>query len=116
VGSPIPPYSQRDPDTQGKGKIPDKEAALVLLHALLALPPYVPKGGVAGRAPAPAGLPEDLEDLEELEEPEEEAGTEGDGPPSRPLPREVEKRLRELLEEGLSSRPRRTDGEDARTS
>ena len=42
VGSPIPPFSQLDPETGGKGMIPDKEAALVILHALLQKEPYIP--------------------------------------------------------------------------
>ena len=37
---------QQDPDVMGKGRIPDKEAALVMLHALLGKPDYVPKGPV----------------------------------------------------------------------
>ena len=43
VGSPIPPFSQLDPENAGKGKIPDKEGALVILHDLLELEPYIPK-------------------------------------------------------------------------
>ena len=42
VGSPLPPNPQLDPDTTGKGRIPDKEAALVILHDLLELEPYIP--------------------------------------------------------------------------
>lgn len=47
VGAPLPPHMQQDPDVMGKGRIPDKEAALVLLHALLGKPDYVPKVPVA---------------------------------------------------------------------
>jgi len=43
VGSPIPPFFHNDPDLTSRGKIPDKEAALVLLHDLLGLDPYIPK-------------------------------------------------------------------------
>lgn len=43
VGSPLPPNPQLDPDTTGKGRIPDKEGALVILHDLLELEPYTPK-------------------------------------------------------------------------
>lgn len=43
VGSPIPPFSQLDPENAGKGRIPDKEAALVILHDLLEKEPYIPK-------------------------------------------------------------------------
>ncbi|MFQ6098788.1 MAG: Zn-binding domain-containing protein, partial [Armatimonadota bacterium] len=43
VGSPLPPYAQRDPDGSTRGAIPDKEAALMILHDLLQKEPYVPK-------------------------------------------------------------------------
>ena len=33
-----------DPDLTSRGKIPDKEAALVVLHDLLGLDPYIPRG------------------------------------------------------------------------
>ncbi len=46
VGAPLPPQMQQDPDAMGKGRIPDKEAALVMLHALLGKPDYLPKGPV----------------------------------------------------------------------
>ncbi len=42
VGSPIPPYAQQDPDATPRGRIPDKETALVILHELLERQPYVP--------------------------------------------------------------------------
>lgn len=42
VGSPIPPFSQLDPDITARGMIPDKEAAKSILHALLDREPYVP--------------------------------------------------------------------------
>ena len=43
VGSPVPIYVQHGPDTEIKGRIPDKEAALVILHDLLGKEPYIPK-------------------------------------------------------------------------
>src|SRR5690554_3733327 len=43
VGSPLPPHSQNDPDTAAKGRIPDKEGALIILHDLLRKEPYIPK-------------------------------------------------------------------------
>jgi len=46
VGAPLPPQMQQDPDAMGKGRIPDKESALVMLHALLGMPDYVPKGPI----------------------------------------------------------------------
>jgi DEAD/DEAH box helicase domain-containing protein len=42
VGSPLPASPQLDPDTTPKGRIPDKEAALVILHDLLEMEPYIP--------------------------------------------------------------------------
>ena len=46
VGAPLPPHMQQDPDAMGKGRIPDREAALVMLHALLGRSDYVPKGPI----------------------------------------------------------------------
>jgi len=42
VGSPIPPFSQLDPDATARGMIPDKESARSILHALLGLEDYTP--------------------------------------------------------------------------
>jgi DEAD/DEAH box helicase domain-containing protein len=42
VGSPIPPFSQTDPDVTARGLIPDKEAAKSILHALLEREAYIP--------------------------------------------------------------------------
>jgi DEAD/DEAH box helicase domain-containing protein len=108
VGSPIVPYARQDPDTQAKGKIPDKEATLILLHALLGREPYRPRDR---RQPVPEEqLPEVAAAPEAAaEEPGLEAGGEG-----KALPKEVERKLREMLEELLSNpRPRR-GGADAR--
>ncbi|MEA4883389.1 MAG: DEAD/DEAH box helicase [Clostridia bacterium] len=44
VGSPIPPYAQDDPDTTPRGRIPDKETSLLILHDLLERDPYIPTG------------------------------------------------------------------------
>jgi DEAD/DEAH box helicase domain-containing protein len=44
VGAPMLPHSTNDPDAGGRGRIPDKEAALVLLHHMLEKEPYIPKG------------------------------------------------------------------------
>ncbi|HUV35977.1 MAG TPA: DEAD/DEAH box helicase [Patescibacteria group bacterium] len=74
VGSPIPPFSQLDPDTGAKGMIPDKEAALVILHGLLERVAYKP--------PPPQGRRGD--------EPVER-------PKGKPLPIELEGKLREGL-------------------
>lgn len=75
VGSPIPPHAQLDPDDNARGRIPDKEAALVLLHDLLRLEPYIPAlppgyseeaaAGPSGWSPKPppakSPLPEHIE-------------------------------------------------------
>ena len=81
VGSPIPPFSQLDPETGGKGMIPDKEASLVVLHLLLEKEPYQPPP------------PEQRRD-EELQE----------RPKGKPLPVELAGKLRDELRKkrGLS--------------
>ena len=87
VGSPIPPYGHGEVDGQGAGVVPDKEAALVILHELLGKEPYIPK------RPKRATV-----------ETARAALTSGDGqaerverPPSEPLPERLELRLRRQL-------------------
>ncbi len=75
VGSPIPPFSQLDPETGGKGMIPDKEAALVILHHLLGIGPYTPRP--VERAPGEGPPPE--------------------RPRGKPLPLELQGKLRAEL-------------------
>ncbi|MCK4236265.1 MAG: DUF1998 domain-containing protein, partial [Candidatus Krumholzibacteria bacterium] len=89
VGSPIPPFSQLDPETGGKGMIPDKEAALVILHHLLQMEPYKPLP------------PERSRSGEELIE----------RPRGKPLPIELEGKLRE----GLRKKRKRSSRGGART-
>jgi ATP-dependent helicase YprA (DUF1998 family) len=48
VGSPILPQYPQDPDAVMKGRIPDKEATLILMHALLELPDYEPRVPLSG--------------------------------------------------------------------
>jgi len=43
VGSPVPPFAFTSIDAGTRGTIPDKEAALILLHALLEKPPHIPR-------------------------------------------------------------------------
>lgn len=43
VGAAMPPFAMTDLDSGTRGRIPNKEAALVITHALLGLEPYVPK-------------------------------------------------------------------------
>lgn len=72
VGSPIPPFSQLDPEEGGRGMIPDKEAALVVLHHLLEIEPYEPA-------------------------PLEDAAAAAERPEGKPLPPELEEKLRQSL-------------------
>jgi DEAD/DEAH box helicase domain-containing protein len=118
VGSPIPPFAQQDPDTQGKGKIPDKEACLILLHALLELEPYQPRGGRLGPPPGetlPAG-PAAVPPVEEGAPPRPAAEENIPRKPAKQLPREVERRLRELLEQEANIRRRQKGAEPGRPS
>jgi DEAD/DEAH box helicase domain-containing protein len=104
VGSPIPPSFINDPDLTSRGKIPDKEAALVLLHSLLGLEPYIPKrprpevfdigpaggaraaGGLGAQAPGFSQTPQSVPPM----------------PEGKPLPINVEMRLRRRLAEKRS--------------
>jgi DEAD/DEAH box helicase domain-containing protein len=79
VGSPLPPNPQLDPDTTPKGRIPDKEAALIILHDLLELEPYIPS---SNKNSIPANA-----------EPERQV----DYPPLVRLPDKVEQQLRQKL-------------------
>ena len=81
VGSPIPPYSPGETDGEGKGAIPDKEAALVILHALLGKDAYVPK--------LPPGY---------VDRSLEGHGAAVERPPSEPLPERLELRLRKQMQ------------------
>jgi DEAD/DEAH box helicase domain-containing protein len=92
VGSPIPPFSQLDPDSTARGRIPDKEAAKMILHEILGLPAYIPQipaaseiamGGVRGGAGAGAGG--------------QSAPPSATPPAAEPLPEHLDKRLRQQL-------------------
>lgn len=89
VGSPIPPFSQLDPDVTARGLIPDKEAAKSILHVLLGREAYIPSKDEredAQRVAAAAEIDRALRDAKKL-----------------PVP--LEKRLRERV--GTLKRPRR---------
>ncbi|MFQ6131285.1 MAG: DEAD/DEAH box helicase [Armatimonadota bacterium] len=43
VGSPLPAYAQQDPDGSSRDCVPDKDAALMILHDLLEKVPYIPR-------------------------------------------------------------------------
>jgi len=80
VGSPIPPYSQTNPQNTAGGAIPDKEGALVVLHHMLQLPVYTPQVSLQerdGLAEAAAGV---------------------DRPPAEPLPENLERRIRRQVQ------------------
>ena len=90
VGAPVLPHATNDPDGSGRGRIPDKEAALVILHHLLEREPYVPKGNVRtweGVGWGPVRLHQDGEEVFA-----QEAWSS-----FKPLPPEIEKRLRRNL-------------------
>jgi DEAD/DEAH box helicase domain-containing protein len=67
VGSPIPPFRQLDPENSGKGRIPDKEAALVILHDLLEREPYIPRQKAEPSTPLATAAPVAEEPLTEPE-------------------------------------------------
>ena len=55
VGAAVPSFAQTDLDSAVRGRIPSKEAALIILHELLGLPPFRP----AHRHPDYASFPDD---------------------------------------------------------
>jgi DEAD/DEAH box helicase domain-containing protein len=85
VGSPIPPFSQTDPDVTARGMIPDKSAAKSILHALLEKEPYVPAASERQGEEAAAEIDLALAN-------------------SKKLPVPLEKRIRERM--GKFKRPR----------
>jgi DEAD/DEAH box helicase domain-containing protein len=98
VGAPVLPQATNEPDGAGRGRIPDKEAALVLLHHLLQREPYIPKGG--GRTWAGTGW-----NPVRFRSPGEEAFPEQAWRSAKPLPPELEKRLRRNLGRMVERRP-----------
>jgi DEAD/DEAH box helicase domain-containing protein len=100
VGAPVVPQAGDDAEVSGRGRIPDKEAALVLLHHLLEKEPYIPKR--ERPLPAVAGRRHGSEVAGEQEE--EEAGRPRE---IKPLPPEIARRLRRSLGERGSAMGRR---------
>jgi DEAD/DEAH box helicase domain-containing protein len=80
VGAAVPPSAFSAVESGTRGNIPDKEAALVLLHYMLQMEPYVPRYGPPAPPPTPAVPPQ--------EEPAH---------PKHALPADVEKKIRNQL-------------------
>lgn len=132
VGAPVPPYAQQDPDASTRGRIPDKEAALVILYDLLGKGEYVPKrpprdvrayaeagweyGEAAGGFAVRAGMPEPRSEARRNghgggREADDGPGLTWDQVPRRPLPLNVERRIREQLSSLGAARRERAGGE-----
>jgi len=95
VGSPVPVFGPTDDDVDTRGKIPDKEAALCLLHDLLEREPYVPK------PVDPEKLERRLQALRAVAvtpEPADEPEDDAPRPRGKPLPETVEKKLRRRIQ------------------
>jgi len=103
VGAPLPPYAYGDVDSSSRGTIPDKEAALCLLHSLLEREPYTPK-------PVQSPLGEAVAPLPKGPEPTPHAPPAPPPPPDYArLPEEVERKLVRRLATMKRQRPRRVD-------
>jgi len=57
VGAAVPSFAQTDLDSAVRGRIPDKDAALVILHEFLGLPPHQPGARLRAVAPGPGQPP-----------------------------------------------------------
>jgi ATP-dependent helicase YprA (DUF1998 family) len=86
VGAALPAFALTDLDSGTRGRIPDKQAALVITHHLLGLEPYVPR-------PRNAAPPDDATEEPSFSRPE-------DDPPAEQaeekLPVNLSKRLSDL--------------------
>ncbi|MBM3262623.1 MAG: DEAD/DEAH box helicase [candidate division Zixibacteria bacterium] len=82
VGSAVPIYVQHGADVEIKGRIPDKEAALVILHDWLGKEPYIPKPVTHARLSTAAPLPPPQPSPREV----------------KPLPEGVEWRIRQRVQ------------------
>ncbi|MEW6046335.1 MAG: DEAD/DEAH box helicase [Bacillota bacterium] len=102
VGAPVPPHSQTDPELSTRGRVPDKQAAMQLLELMLSPagaaitgPPAAPRS-VTGGVPEPGGaVPEKLP--EPIRPPEPVRPVEPPALSGRPLPADLEMRLRRQL-------------------
>jgi DEAD/DEAH box helicase domain-containing protein len=82
VGSATPAFAMSRIESGTRGRIPDKEAALILLHEMLGLDPYVPK------YPPPHAERDGQKPPEEGEKRDES---------TRKLPRHMERNIRDRL-------------------
>jgi DEAD/DEAH box helicase domain-containing protein len=89
VGSPIPPFSQLDPDVNARGLIPDKEAAKAILHVLLDKEPFIPSKSNRDevREAAAAEIDKALREAKKLPMPLEKKIRERVGTLRRPRPK-----------------------------
>jgi DEAD/DEAH box helicase domain-containing protein len=99
VGAPVLPHTAGDPDGGARGRIPDKEAALVILHHLLEKEAYVPKRGARGWEGA------GWEMMRARPADPVESADAGAWLSAKPLPPEIEKRLRRSLGKLTESKP-----------
>lgn len=95
VGAPVPPFAQNDPDLSPRGRIPDKEAALVILHDLLEKGTYVPKPVEKRVAAGPGAMPDATPGAVGLQGDHDQADV--IPLPVRRLPESIEARLRRQL-------------------
>jgi DEAD/DEAH box helicase domain-containing protein len=94
VGAPVPAQVQNEADAESKGRIPDKEASLVILHWLLGRPAYVPK---VQKKPLPVAVGS----ANNVVVPEELITR----PPTPPLAENTERRLRQQMARLKSAKP-----------
>ncbi len=107
VGAPVLPHTTNDPDGGARGRIPDKEAALVLLHHMLEKEPYIPKGPPPERA-MPLARGGHTTTAEEVAAEAADVARRRD---VKPLPPEVARRLRRSL--GMAGGERGGEDQDA---
>lgn len=85
VGSPLPPFSQLDPDVNSRGLIPDKESAKSILHFLLEKTPYIPPRAISDERRAALVLDTPIPHLDTYPR------------DMKDLPQQIEKKIREQV-------------------
>ena len=96
VGSPLPPFGPQSGDSDTRGKIPDREAALCLLHDLLQKEPYVPKAPDPARAERLMAQWQRSMAARAAASPADELPAER--PPVKRLPETVERKIRRRIQ------------------